>query len=146
MRKIMKFAILAVTGLAASACASDPSEPFNPDPAQAIVTGDVGQTFELRVGQFAHIGDSQLQIGFQGVTQDSRCPVDVTCVWAGDAALRVHATIAKMAWTPFTLHTNLEPRSTKFRDYTITVVGLKPDPRSDEEISTRNYVVTLRVD
>jgi hypothetical protein len=51
-----------------------------------------------------------------------------------------------MAWTSHALHTGVEPRSASFREHTITVVGLKPDPRANESMSTRNYVVTLRVE
>jgi hypothetical protein len=87
-----------------------------------------------------------LIVGFRGVAQDSRCPVDVTCVWAGDAELRVPVTIEKMAWTSLVLHTTMEPRSAKFRDYTITVVGLKPEPRAGQSIPRDGYTVTLRVE
>jgi hypothetical protein len=40
----------------------------------------------------------------------------------------------------------MEPRSAKFRDYTITVVGLKPEPRQGQSIPKDGYTVTLRVE
>ncbi|MGH7467527.1 MAG: hypothetical protein ACRENP_06025 [Longimicrobiales bacterium] len=131
---------------AVAACSSATEAPLSMDPDDAVVASEVGQTFELRVGQTARVGSGGLLIGFRGVEGDSRCPVDVTCVWAGDAKLRVPVTIGRMAWTSLELHTNLDPRSARFRDHTITVVGLRPDPRSNRPIPNDTYIVTLRVE
>jgi hypothetical protein len=131
---------------ALAACSSSTEAPLSTDPEDAVVAGQIGQTFELRAGQTARVGTGGLLIGFRGVAQDSRCPVDVTCVWAGDAQVHVPVTIGRMAWTSLELHTNLEPRSGRFRDYTVTVVGLKPEPREGQRIPNENYVITLRVE
>ncbi len=140
----LKF-LLVVVALSASGCKSS-EEVLSSDPAEASVVSDVGQTFDLRVGQTARVGNGGLLIGFRGVTADSRCPVNVNCVWAGDAELRIQVTIGRMAWTSLVLHTGVEPRSARFREFTITVVGLKPDPRAGEKIPAENYVATLRVE
>jgi hypothetical protein len=130
-----------------AACSSSPSEPLmNPDPEAATVVAEVGSTFDLRPGQTARIGSSGLVVGFRGVAGDSRCPVDVTCVWAGDATLRIRLAMRGGDWSPFDLHTNLEPRTAAYTGFTVSVVGLSPDPRSDQKISSDRYTVTLRVE
>ncbi len=43
----------------------------------------LGQEFSLSVGQSAVIRGENLEIKFEGVTEDSRCPRNVVCVWAG---------------------------------------------------------------
>ncbi len=43
----------------------------------------LGEEFELAVHQTAQITDENISITFQEVLEDSRCPVDVTCIWAG---------------------------------------------------------------
>ena len=123
------------------ACSSNREDPLGASPSVSV---QVGQTFDLKPGQIAQLG--QLQIAFRAVSQDSRCPTDVTCVWAGDATIRIDAAFARMAWTPLELHTGVDPRSVRFREHTITVVELKPGTRSDQNIPAQNYVVTLRVD
>ncbi len=138
--------VLAIGAGLLTACKSSSEEPLSTEPEQAAVTTDVGRTFELRPGQTARVGNSGLLVGFRGVGQDSRCPVNVNCVWSGDAALLVPVTIGRMAWTSLDLHTHVDPRSARFRDYTITVVGLQPDPRAGESIPGDRYVVTLRVE
>lgn len=127
-------------------CSSATTEPLSSNPAEAVVVAERGNTFELRPGQTARIGSGGLLVGFRGVGTDSRCPTDVTCVWSGDAELNLAATVGRMAWTSLELHTDVEPRSATFQEYTITVVGLRPAPVSTERIRPQNYVVTLRVE
>jgi hypothetical protein len=131
---------------ALTACSSTSADLLSLDPEDAVVTGDVGETFELRVGQTARVGTAGLLVGFRGVAQDSRCPVDVTCVWSGDAQLQVAVTVGRMAWSSLELHTHVEPRSARFREHTISVLGLTPEPRENRPIARQDYVVTLRVE
>ena len=50
------------------------------------------QPFTLKPGDTVSIGDARVQVGFDRVTSDSRCPRDVQCIQAGEAAVR--ATVA----------------------------------------------------
>jgi hypothetical protein len=86
-----------------------------------------------------------LLVGFRGVSSDSRCPTDVQCVWAGDATARIQATVGRMAWTGFDLHSTLEPKAATFRSWEIRLVKVEPSPRSTEGIPPGAYVVTLEV-
>ena len=131
---------------ALAACSSAASDILSTNPEDAVVAGQMGQTFELRPGQTARVGTGGLLVGFRGVSQDSRCPIDVTCVWEGDAQLNLSATIERMAWTSLQVHTNVEPRSARFREYTITVLELRPAPREGQPIASGSYVATLRVE
>jgi hypothetical protein len=85
-------------------------------------------------------------VGFRGVANDSRCAVDVQCVWAGDAEVHIPVTVARAAWTSLSLHTGVEPRSVTFQSWRITLVDLKPAPRSTVRISSDSYIATLRVE
>jgi hypothetical protein len=46
----------------------------------------LGQEFSLSVGQSAAVSGEDLTIKFIEVTSDSRCPQDVTCIWAGEVS------------------------------------------------------------
>ena len=140
-----KLAIAAFIALAATACASSETV-LSTDPSEAAVVSAVGQTFDLRPGQTARVGNDGLLVGFRGVASDSRCAVDVQCVWAGDAEVRIPVTASRADWTSLALHTGIEPRSGTFRNYRITVLGLTPAPRSTQRIDNNSYVVTLRVE
>ena len=47
------------------------------------IYADLGEEFSLSLGQTAAIKGQDLQITFEDVIEDSRCPSDVTCIWAG---------------------------------------------------------------
>ncbi len=66
--------------------------------------------FTLQVGASHEVAGAG-SLRYERLVNDSRCPPDRQCVWAGDA-------IVAFSWTPtggaaerFELHTGLEPRS-----------------------------------
>jgi hypothetical protein len=143
--RMRSYAWVGVILLMAGACGGAPTEDDTELPA-ATVEAREGQTFRLSPGAMARVGRDGLLISFRSVTADSRCAVDVVCVWEGDATARVDVTVGRMAWTPFDLHTSLEPRAFQFRERTVTLVAVEPSPRSDERIDPAHYIITLRVD
>lgn len=106
---------------------------------------DLGEIFRLSPGQRARVGNLVV-VGFREVRQDSRCAIDVTCVWAGDAAAVLSVEIADAEATTLTLHTTLEPRAERVEDVVVTLVAVGPDPVSTRRIEPADYVVTLIVD
>jgi hypothetical protein len=136
--------LMAAAGLAACSNSSS-SGVLDPDPGSANVVAAMGESFQLRPGQTARIGDG-LVVGFRGVTNDSRCATDVVCVWAGDATLRIPVSLDRATWQPLDLHTTIDPRSANVGSYTVTVVELTPAPKSDSRIPSDRYTVTLRVE
>ena len=52
-------------------------------------TETFGNPFWLKVGQSVRLQPDNLQLGFQQVMNDSRCPSDVVCVWEGIADLQL---------------------------------------------------------
>ena len=102
--------------------------------------------FELHVGETARVRDEGVAIRFVGVGEDSRCPSDVKCVWAGNAALRFSLVSAEGRETEQKLNTTLEPRSVTTPSYRLTLVSLNPVPLSTSKIAASGYVVRLKVD
>lgn len=100
--------------------------------------------FELAVGETARLEDQDISIQFKAVTADSRCPSDVTCVWAGDAALAL-----RLGGVPgiqdTTLHTSLDPKSLHRGTTTLEVLGLSPTPVSTTSTDPKSYRLRLRV-
>ncbi len=104
----------------------------------------VGQTFEVAVGQTQPVGD-ELRITFQGVSEDSRCPSDVNCVWEGDAVLEVSVR-SSSGTVGGQLHTS-GSRGGPLRvgRFEIQVRDLRPVPVSTRTIDPKDYVATLVV-
>ncbi|MDH4131928.1 MAG: hypothetical protein OEW17_10535 [Gemmatimonadota bacterium] len=99
----------------------------------------------LTIGQEVRV-DSLLRLAATGVPQDSRCPLQAMCVWAGDGAVAIAYGLGMGPSYPDTLHTTLHPHSTNFSGYVITLVDLMPYPQRPGSIPADEYAVRLRVE
>ena len=102
--------------------------------------------FTLKIGETASV-DSVLDITFLDVTEDSRCPSDVTCIWQGSASIEIHAkTNQKDFGTHIvTLGDDALKPSQNFDEYFVRLTQLEPYPVSTHQISSSEYVATLLV-
>jgi hypothetical protein len=135
--------VLVAAALVLSAC-SNTSHPDGP----GVVTGiqvDAGREFEISAGQEAQVRGTPLTVRFVGVSNESRCPSDVQCVWAGNAVVNLTIAAAGTSSSDAALNTTLDPKSAVFAGYRVTLTGLKPYPRSGAMISAGSYVATLEV-
>jgi hypothetical protein len=108
----------------------------------------LGREFTLRARQQITLPREGLRIKFVSVKEDSRCPTDVQCVWAGNAAVRLDVSIRGKGSKILTLNTNNRSSSVDenlYRGYKLKLVDLRPYPRSNRKIAPGDYVVTLLV-
>lgn len=108
----------------------------------------LGRPFTLRAGRQIALQGQKLRIRFAEVTQDSRCPVDVTCVWGGNAAVRIDVTTNGRSEESLTLNTAKGPafvNEAVYEGFKVKLVDLKPSRRSDRKVPPGDYVVTLLV-
>jgi hypothetical protein len=103
----------------------------------------LNEEFELLLGQSVRVAGRSTVLTFERVREDSRCPVDVTCVWAGNAVvvLRVGGDHPS---TAVELNTTLEPKHAAVDDVELELRSLEPSPRSGETVSDRTYRARLR--
>ena len=98
-------------------------------------------------GQEVAVARTRLRIKFAAVENDSRCPSDVTCVWAGNAAVKLELTGLGKAQS-VTLNTSKAGQfvsETVYQGYKVTLVDLSPYPRSTQKIAASAYQATLVV-
>jgi hypothetical protein len=145
-----------LTSLAASACGVAGSAAPTPTPIAAQpgppppISTAPGEDFQLGYGQTARLDDGQLAVTFVEVDEDSRCPSDVECIWAGQVTIRVAVKVGEGEAQDVTLTLQpgtLDPASAmaSLDGYTITLAGVEPYPVSTEAIGDNEYVATLRV-
>jgi hypothetical protein len=101
--------------------------------------------FELRAGTTARLEGSDLAVRFDDVPNDSRCPVDVQCITAGDATVALFVSGGGVAGATHEVHTLDAPRDTRHGAWSVTLVRLEPRPVSTRKTPRGDYVVTLRV-
>ena len=125
-------------------CAS-PSHPGDPGNVTPGVQVQSGREFDIAFAQEVEIQGTGLTIRFVGVGEDSRCAIDVQCVWAGNAIVRLVLSSPGLASSEVALNTTLEPRAANYASHSIRLAGLKPVPRSGTTIQAASYVATLEV-
>lgn len=112
--------------------------------AHAVVKeAQLDQPFTLFVRERAQLGD--LQIRFIGVPEDSRCPLDVECVWAGNAKIVLGVSLKDSDETVITINSTVDPQEALYAGYRIRFVSLKPERFSERLINPAEYRVTLIV-
>ena len=106
-----------------------------------------GEPFELKARETRELADRNLRVRFDSVSQDSRCPIGVQCVWAGDAAVELTLEKPPAAAETRTLHTSGRfDRETDYAGLVVRLVSLEPNPRDGATIAPEDYRVTLVVD
>lgn len=105
-----------------------------------------GREFDVAMGKDAKVQGTPITVAFRGVTNDSRCAVDVQCVWAGNAAVSVSIAEGTGPSRDVTLNTGLDPKSIVVGGHTVRLVGLKPAPHSGKTIPPQDYVATFEVE
>lgn len=153
LRRVLALtAVVLGTAITPTACAEDPVR-AGPDleaasQDQAVSPGP-GEPFTLRVDQTVEVEGTGLSIRLLAVLDDSRCPADVTCVWAGDAVVAVEVALGGER-RAYGLHVNpgtaTGPGEADVGAYRVVLLGLAPAPLAGVPIPQAGYVATLRVE
>jgi hypothetical protein len=102
--------------------------------------------FELRVGEAVVVFPDGVRISFQEVRNDSRCPIDVQCVWAGDAEVVLQVETSPEDREEVTLHTDGSSQTTAdVLGHRIELRRLMPENKAGVPIDPKAYVATLLV-
>ena len=109
------------------------------------VVANPGAEFNLALGKTAALSGSAYRITFNRVTEDSRCAVDVQCVWAGDA--KIELIVSRSSAPANIVLVGLTPPNNEVTsgDVRIRFVALAPAARSTEPPASRAYVARLTV-
>ena len=112
---------------------------------ETTVVADPGVAFSLPLGKTAVVNGNNARISFNKVTDDSRCPADVVCIWAGDA--KIQLTVARNGSPAETRIISITSPNNEVvsGDLRIRFVGLAPAPRQSEPSAGRAYVAQLVV-
>ena len=141
MTRFSKYALVAVA-LNIGACQSNRS----PAPPQQQGRASPSEV-TLRVGETTLVDN--IEIRFGGVLEDSRCPSDVTCVWAGNAQAALGVGPPKGTQGPteqVLLNTSEMDKSGEAWGLRLTLVDLTPAPKSTQTIPPENYLIRLKVE
>jgi hypothetical protein len=110
----------------------------------AVIPQEQATRAVLAPGQSHHFASGDLTFTFESVHEDSRCPAGVSCIWAGDAHVRLRVTSQSAPPSTYTLHTNDRfDQETFHGDIRVRLVALTPEPTRDGPPKPDQYRVTL---
>lgn len=102
-----------------------------------------GEVVYFSEGENKFLKEYQMNVTFKGISEDSRCPKDVNCVWAGVAVAQVE--VMGTATRPMTLNlASIDNKgrnystSAEFNGYTISLVDVQPYPGAAEGTKALN--------
>ena len=130
----------------------------------AILLGTVrANAVEPGKGKNLHVGetlryDGGLKITFLAVRNDSRCPINAKCIWAGDAEVVLRVKAGNQAARKVTLHTNLKPQTVVIpaqvfppgmagipKSYVVGIAALTPQPEAGKKTLQSDYRLKLDI-
>jgi hypothetical protein len=118
-------------------------------PRGATQLARTGQEFKIKVGRRVTFERDSLRIKFVAVLNDSRCPKDVTCVWAGNAEVLLEvSTGVGRGKRSLKLNTNGNGQNSqegKYQRFRVKLLELSPYPQSGRKIEAGEYTATLSV-
>jgi len=107
---------------------------------------NLNEQFNLKIDQAVIIESESLKVKFLEVTEDSRCPSDVTCIWAGRVGVLLNISIDNNNLGDIKLMNGADSQKLDIKDingYSIRLVKVDPYPISTKEIKPSDYIISL---
>jgi hypothetical protein len=92
------------------------------------LAAQMNQPFTVKIGDVATVAGQGLDVTFEALVADSRCPRGAQCIRAGEAVIRI--TIRKASETPqaFELRTTAGSDAVEQAGYRVQLVSVMPYP------------------
>jgi hypothetical protein len=118
------------------------------DPAPTETTGEEGSLnieFKLIIGETINLDDGG-SVTFEGVSEDSRCPEEVDCVWAGQVTVNLTVTTPDGQSEELSLTLmGGQSEPVTVGDYTITLHAVDPYPKQPGDIDPASYNISIQL-
>jgi hypothetical protein len=108
------------------------------------------EELKVKIGTSKTAKTGKISIKFVEVLEDSRCPEDANCIWAGNAKIKL--TLSRNGKEPQTFemntslqNTNMEDGFLPYKGFNITLVRLTPVPSASKAIDAKAYEATFMV-
>lgn len=108
-----------------------------------ITLPQLNSPIALHVNESTFLETENLQITLNNI-DDSRCPADVTCIWAGEAKAHLSLMHNEKSGN-LTLSTMDKSNTSSFDGYLFSMLKVDPYPVSTENITDADYLATILV-
>ncbi|MBD1891693.1 hypothetical protein [Coleofasciculus sp. FACHB-SPT9] len=112
-----------------------------------LIITQLNSEFQINLNETAILSDESIWVKFTDVTEDSRCPINVQCFWAGRAKIVVNIWKDSQNTGDFVLTTGGGNPALAVQNfdsnYNIKFVDLQPAPISGSETQKSAYTAAL---
>ena len=92
----------------------------------------------IKINKQKKFSQSKITIKFVSVMEDSRCPMGVNCIQAGNAKIKVEISNGTTKET-FEINTTMGAKGASFGGYAINLIELTPIPNQKNKINQKSY-------
>jgi hypothetical protein len=103
------------------------------------------ETIKVQLGQSRAAQSGRITVRFISVVEDSRCPMNARCIWAGNARVRLAVSRGRSSRT-IVLNSNKGEQSAEAFGFKIEFADLQPQKGAPRPMSRRPQTVTLNVE
>ena len=100
---------------------------------------------KVQVSRQKNVPGTKMTIKFDSLVEDSRCPEGTTCIWAGNAKIKVTVKMRGSQAKTFEMNTNLGAKGETYEGYAINLESLTPAPKDNIRINRNGYTATFTV-
>lgn len=110
------------------------------------ITFSYGHENDFKINDVYHSNDNAIKFTITEIN-DSRCPSDVECIWAGkaDVKIKMESPLAEN-FVLSTLNNLLYTSIDTVGNYVFQLIDVSPYPISTREIKLEDYKVTLKIE
>jgi hypothetical protein len=113
--------------------------------ATASAAAQLDQPFAIRVGEVATLAAEGLDVTFDAVVSDSRCPRGAQCIRAGEATLRITVRKPPASADVLVLRTPSTTDVAEYAGYRIRLTSVTPLPELGRQTRSEEYIATIVV-
>ncbi len=144
MKKYMLFIIPMMVYLMSGCTKTENPNPDIDDQSSTIRSWD--EDFELAIGETARIEPGDLTIKATDISEDSRCPSKVVCVWAGRVTVQLEIDYLGIQHSvALTIGGSQESDVVIIDDIEIKLLSVLPYPEEPGGIEKEDYIIILMV-
>ena len=101
-------------------------------------------SISVEIHQEKSVPSAGFKIKFAEMVEDSRCPVGTTCIWAGNAKVKIEIR-GRGGARSFELNSTTQPAVVNYSGYEIKLTSLTPRPAVNVRINPDKYLATFEV-
>jgi hypothetical protein len=112
----------------------------------SVIKASPGQEFSLAISQQAELTGEDLTVTFNNVSEDSRCPKNVVCVWEGRAVCNLTVQKAGVTGELILTQPGLTASSTiqEYQGYQYSF-SVEPYPEAGKSIAKSDYRLVMSI-